>query len=92
MGYTFTDAYSLLHFATAVVARHWAIGFWTFIILHTVFELSENTKTGMWFINTYLKAWPGGKSHADTWLNIFGDTVYAALGWIAADWSLRHYK
>ena len=60
-------------------------------ILHTVFELSENTKTGMWFINTYLKAWPGGKSHADTWFNILGDTIYAMLGWVAADWSLKYY-
>jgi hypothetical protein len=89
MGGSFTDAYSLLHFATGVVARHWGAGllFWT--ILHTLFEILENTKQGMYFINTYITAWPGGKSAADSLLNNIGDTVYAILGWIAADMTLK---
>lgn len=89
MGHRFTDAYSLLHFAVGVVVRHWQMSFWVWIALHTVFEWVENTKTGMHIINTYVKAWPGGKPKADTLWNSFGDTVWGAAGWMVADWTLR---
>ncbi len=89
MGRQLTDAYSLLHFAVGVVARHWSVGFLLWMIVHTVFEIVENTKQGMDFINKYITWWPGGKDYADTLLNNLGDTVYAAAGWVAADWTLR---
>ena len=90
MGVAFMDAYSLLHFAVGVVARHWAIGFTTFFIIHTLFEWVENTEPGMDFINTYIKAWPGGKPAADSLINNFGDTVCSALGWLLADYLLAN--
>ncbi len=88
MGTTLLDEYSLLHFATGIIARHWAVGFWLFVLIHSVFEYLENTPTGMRFITTYFTLWPGGKSSPDTLLNQVGDTITAGLGWLAADWLL----
>ena len=90
MGLAFMDAYSLLHFSVGVVARHWAMGFVLFLVIHTVFEWIENTRPGMNFINTYIKAWPGGKPAADSLLNNVGDTVFSALGWLLADYLLAN--
>jgi hypothetical protein len=88
MGKEFLDAYSLLHFAVGVVARHWNVSLLVWIILHTVFEIVENTQIGMHWINTHIKAWPGGKPYADSLVNNLGDTVFAILGWWAADKTL----
>lgn len=88
MGKTLLDEYSLLHFATGVIARHWAVGFWLFILAHSLFEYLENTPKGMQFITTYFTLWPGGKSSPDTLLNQVGDTITAGLGWLAANWLL----
>ena len=86
MGYAFTDRFSLLHFAVGIVAYFWGISFWGITVLHIVFEVLENTKTGMWFINTYIPFWPGGKSHPDSTLNSVGDTVWTAVGWGLSHW------
>jgi hypothetical protein len=82
MGQQFLDQYSLLHFATGVLAYFWGISFlWSFI-LHTLFEWLENTQKGMDFINQSLGGiWPGGKPYADGMLNRVGDTVAFGIGW-----------
>ena len=54
MGLNFADQYSLLHFAVGVVLYFWNIPLSLAIILHTIFEIVENTKMGMKFINTYI--------------------------------------
>jgi len=87
MGLNFADQYSLLHFAVGVVLYFWNIPFFIAIILHTIFEMLENTEIGMKFINTYiihpgLFSWPGGKDYADSFLNNVGDTIFFAIGWI----------
>lgn len=83
MGTALVDEYSFLHFATGAVAYYWGFtAIWLFII-HTLFELLENTAAGMRFINNF-PIWPGGKSHPDNVLNRMGDTVFAMLGWLAS--------
>jgi hypothetical protein len=84
MGYKFIDQFSLLHFAAGVIAYFWGISFFTTIIVHTLFEVFENTKDGMWFINYYFTIWPGGKSHPDSLVNSIGDTIFTGIGWIAS--------
>jgi hypothetical protein len=84
MGKYFFDQYTLLHGATGVVAYFWNISLLNTLILHTLFELLENTEQGMYVINTYFKMWPGGKPEADSGINILGDTVGVLLGWILA--------
>ncbi len=86
MGTALTDKYSLLHFAVGIVAYYWGISFLNIMILHTLFEWLENTPTGMWLINTYIKFWPGGKPAPDTMVNRVGDTLWTAVGWGLSHW------
>ena len=80
MGTQFTDKFSLLHFATGIIAYYWNISFLSWFVIHLIYEYIENTVYGMRLINN-IKLWPGGKEHADTILNSMGDQFYALLGW-----------
>ncbi len=84
MGTYLLDQYTLLHMATGVIAYFFRLSLPSWILIHIVFEYIENTKEGMYMINTYLKIWPGGKPKADTFINCVGDTIAAILGWILA--------
>jgi len=85
MGKNLIDQYSLLHFSVGVVSYFWGVRGLVAIGIHTLFELIENTQFGMNVINNIFKGiWPGGKNNADTYLNIFGDTVSFTFGWILA--------
>ena len=84
MGTLLFDQYSLLHFASGVIAYFFGISFEVWILLHIVFELTENTESGMKIINTYLKFWPGGKPKPDTTINSLGDVISGAAGWLVA--------
>ena len=80
MGKKFLDRYTLLHFATGVVAYHWGMSEKVFLGLHITFEFLENTDEGMRVIRGF-PLWPGGKPHADSFLNMVGDTIGAWAGW-----------
>ena len=80
MGRNFIDRFSLLHVATGVISYYWGLDEIGFLIGHTAFEVLENTEVGMSVINTF-PYWPGGKTHADSYLNMFGDTLSGWAGW-----------
>ena len=84
MGNLFLDQYSLLHYASGVMAFHWGLQPLTFFLAHVAFEFAENSLPGMNFINENLTWWPGGKPHADSFLNMVGDNVSAAVGYWSA--------
>ena len=84
MGQQFIDQYSLLHFAVGIVAYFWGIDILLLLLIHTVFEISENTVFGMNIINNYIKIWPGGKPTADSISNQIGDTISVVIGWYTA--------
>ena len=84
MGSKFIDQYSLLHFAVGIVVYFWDIPLLTWFVLHTMFELVENTSQGIYFINNYITLWPGGKPKPDSIVNGIGDTIFSILGWIIA--------
>ena len=84
MGKTLLDQYTYLHFAVGVVVYFFNIPLTLWTLLHILFEVSENTQTGMAFINQYLPMWPGGKPYADSKINSVGDTIGAILGWLSA--------
>lgn len=90
MGIHLLDQYTLLHFAVGVLAYFWGISFLNTFIIHTIFELVENTQIGMKFINTYFEGiWPGGKFYPDSSINMVGDTIGIMMGWLVAyylDW------
>lgn len=82
MGQYVIDQFTLLHFATGIIAYFWAVPLWLTVILHVIFELSENTPIGMRFINDWFTLWPGGKPYADSIINSLADTIATAVGWL----------
>ena len=84
MGTKIVDQFSLLHFAVGIVVYFWDISLLLWFVLHTMFELIENTPQGIYFINHYIYFWPGGKPKADAAINTIGDTIFAMLGWVVA--------
>ena len=84
MGKRFLDQYSLLHFASGVIAYFFDISWGMWFLLHTIFEFVENTNTGIDIINNYITIWPGGKPEPDSFVNSIGDTILAMVGWLCA--------
>ena len=84
MGKQLFDQYTYLHFATAIVAYYFNISLVYLIIIHTLFELVENTSTGIYIINNYFTFWPGGKPKPNSIINRIGDTFGAIIGWLSA--------
>lgn len=81
MGLYAIDQFSLLHFASGILAYFWGLSALLTLILHILFEWLENTKIGMKFINSYFPLWPGGKPYADSFVNQFTDTIFTMIGW-----------
>ncbi len=77
------DTYSFLHFCVGAVMYYWGMPLQWFILLHTIFEILENTETGMALIR-WFGVWPGDKDYADAVINSVGDTIFATLGWLTA--------
>ena len=85
MGSKILDQYTLLHFATGIIAYFWDLSLLQWFILHLIFEIIENTSYGIYFINHYLFFWPGGKPGPDTYNNsLIGDNIGAVMGWLLA--------
>lgn len=86
MGDKVFDQYFLLHFATAVIAYFWGVSLLDWMLIHTIFEVVENTEAGSKFIRDCVPIWPGGKRRPDVIMNTIMDTVSAMLGWLFAKW------
>ena len=84
MGLKLFDQYTYLHFASGIISYFFGLPIILWFIIHTIFEISENTQLGIYIINNYLKFWPGGKPHSDSLINIIGDTIGTLLGWLSA--------
>ena len=83
MGKFIFDQFTYLHFASGIIAYFWGLPIYVWFILHTIFEILENTKFGIKLINKIF-FWPGGKPKADSFINIVGDTIGAMIGWGSA--------
>lgn len=90
MGKYLFDKFTYLHFGTGIVIYYWGISLMLWMVVHTLFEIVENTKTGVYFIDHYFTLWPGGKLAPDTFINSVGDTIGALIGWISA-YGVDHY-
>lgn len=84
MGRKKFDQYSLLHFSTGSIAYFFGIPIYWWIILHTLFEIIENSPRGVKFIDTKLKFWPGGKKSSDNLINSVSDLVFTIIGYLVA--------
>ena len=83
MGKQLYDRYSVLHFLTGALAFQTNLRFLPFMIGHTLFELAENSSAGIAVLRK-IPFWPGGKEHADSLLNMIGDTLAASAGYSLA--------
>ena len=92
MGKYFFDKFTYLHFGSGIVVYYWGISLVLWMAAHTVFEILENTKAGVHFIDNYLTFWPGGKISPDTLTNSVGDTLGALVGWLSAYGVERYFK
>lgn len=90
MGVNFTDQFSLLHFATGIIAYFWEITLLNWFFLHLIYEIFTNTNYGIYFINHYT-FWPGGKLNYDSLINILGDQVWALIGWLFAYLTITYF-
>jgi hypothetical protein len=84
MGQYLFDQYTYLHFSVGVISYFFGINLVSWIIIHILFEIIENTNIGMKIINNNFTFWPGGKPKADSFINIIGDNIGAILGWVSA--------
>jgi hypothetical protein len=84
MGTKIFDQYTYLHFAVGIIVYFWGISILNLFILHSIFEILENTQMGMKLINNYIVFWPGGKSQSDSIINVIGDTIGVIIGWSSA--------
>tara|TARA_B110001469_G_C9619323_1_gene308538 strand:+ start:951 stop:1262 length:312 start_codon:yes stop_codon:yes gene_type:complete len=84
MGLKLFDQYTYLHFATGIIMYFFGLPILVTIIIHTIFEIVENTNIGMNIINNLFKFWPGGKPYNDSIINCIGDTIGVLIGWISA--------
>ena len=89
MGNRFADQYSLLHASVGVFAYFWNVPFLIALVVHTIFEIIENSSIGIHLINKYfigldIFKWPGGKREPDAIINCIGDTVFFTGGWFLA--------
>lgn len=85
MGTAIIDKYTILHFSVGIIFRYLGFDFVSLLIAHTVFEIVENSKPGMFIINKYFKLWPGGKPASDSTINSISDIIFSLLGWVIAD-------
>ena len=83
MGKRLFDQYTYLHFCTGAIMYFWGFSLTSWFVIHTIFEVVENTKMGIDFINKF-SFWPGGKPEADSLTNSIGDTIGGMLGWVSS--------
>jgi hypothetical protein len=83
MGRKLIDQYSLLHLSVGVILYFFGINFYVSVMIHILFEIIENSKRGVKFINK-LTFWPGGKPYTDSLQNTLSDTVFFIMGWLLA--------
>jgi hypothetical protein len=88
---SYVSAFTLVHFATGYIARKMGVPLTTWITIHIIFELWENSKNGISFF-----AKKDGILHdltgirwdtykGDSLSNSYFDTLASMWGWMLAD-------
>ena len=89
MGIYFTDKFSLLHFASGIIAYYWGISFAYWFFFHMLYEIIENRPNIVKIIDK-ITLWPGGKKVPDLPINSLGDQFYSMLGWIFTHYYIKY--
>ena len=91
MGFAYYDQYSLLHFASGVLAFFWGVSLEVWIVLNIIFEFIENSQNGYKFIKFKIKQWPGSKPYCDSKLNSVTDIIFGIIGYLIAKHLYVHF-
>ena len=91
MGFAYYDQYSLLHFASGVLAFFWGVSLEVWILLNILYEIIENSQSGYKFIKNRIKQWPGGKQYSDSKLNSLSDIIFCVIGYLIAKQLYIHF-
>ena len=75
------DEWSFVHFAGGIVGAQTGLSLPLFLVLHTLFEIVENTDKGSGPLSKI--GWD--RTDGDTMVNVLGDTLSAAAGWYVGD-------
>lgn len=78
MGTNTFDTFSILHFASGIIAYYWGISLHIWIILNIIYEIFDNI-IALELIGS-IKIWPGGKKYKDNLINSFSDVVFGVAG------------
>ena len=75
---------SILHMLSGIIGHRIGLKFYQFLILHTIWELFENTKYGIlitnWFIK-YIYRLNNTVYNGDSILNLLFDFIFAIIGY-----------
>ncbi len=77
------DNFSIVHAASGVFLYFWGFSLFQTTLIHTAFEILENTKPVMNLTNA-TGWWPGGKPEPDNLTNMIGDTLFCIIGWFVS--------
>lgn len=82
----FFDQYSLMHFAAGIIFYYIGITLEQWFWISVIFEIIENSKLTIASLNKYLFSWSSHdfKENPDTFINSFGDILFAVIGWLVA--------
>jgi hypothetical protein len=89
MGIYFTDKFSLLHFASGIIAYYWNFSLIFWFIFHFLYEVIENSQKVYKLIDKF-PLWPGGKKAPDSYINSLGDQFYSVLGWVFTHYYIKY--
>ena len=94
MGEYIFDQYTLIHFSVGIIMYFLGINLHTWIIIHILFEIFENSPYGLYFFNKYLniKGSSNDMYKKDHIINSIGDIIGAKLGWLCASYIHKYLK
>lgn len=81
MGSALFDTFSLLHFASGIIAYYWGINIKNWFIINIIYELVDNI---FWKHMQKIPNLPGGKPERDYFINSVSDICFGLIGWLFA--------
>ena len=94
MGKYIFDKDTLIHFSVGMIMYFLGISLHTWIIIHIIFEIFENSTYILYLLNKYLNI---NETSSDMYkkdhiINSIGDIIGAKLGWLFASYIHKYLK
>ena len=75
------DNYTCFHLASGITAYYAGLNFISWVSLHIIFSIFENSEMGLRLTKKYLYNFKAYKTGSDSISNLVGDTLAAIIGW-----------